>query len=112
MRFFILAAAGFLAASAACGQQLTIDSLRALDTDADGSVDAGEFDAFVAKAFHATDANEDGFITGGEAEGLVPSEVLDATDTDGDGMLSLPEFTAQAGRDFTAADRDGDGALD
>lgn len=112
MRLIIIAAAGLLAASAALGQPITTDSLRALDANGDGGVDSGEFDAFVAKSFHATDADADGFVTAEEAQGLLPSEIFDATDTDDDGMLSLPEFSTQTRKDFAAADRDGDGVLD
>lgn len=112
MKRILMAAAGALAfAGMAIAQDITTAHLAALDTNADGSVDAAAFDAFVVTTFTTLDANGDGYITAVEATVVMTPEQFAAANTNGDDGVSKAEFEAATKADFAAADKDGDGAL-
>lgn len=112
MRPFLIAMAGALSLSAAASaQDLTTGHVASIDTNGDGAVDAAEFDAFVAAAFPAMDADGDGFVSEAESTTFMSPEQFAGADANGDGGLSRDEFAAQAQADFAAADQDGDGVL-
>jgi Ca2+-binding EF-hand superfamily protein len=112
MRTLLIAFAGALALSgAAWAQDITTGHLDALDTNDDGSVDATEFDAYMAAAFTSIDTNGDGYVTLVEATGYMTPEQFAAANTNGDDGLSQAEFVAAAQADFAKADVDQDGSL-
>jgi hypothetical protein len=113
MRTFLIACAGVLALSGTAFAQagLTTGHLAAVDSNADGAVDAAEFDAFVAAAFALLDANGDGYVTVTEGTAHITPEQFAAANTNGDDGVSRDEFQVHTKADFTAADRNGDGIL-
>lgn len=112
MKRLLVAAAGFLALSgAALAQDVTTGHLDALDANGDGSVDATEFDTYMAAAFEAIDTNDDGYVTLAESSGFLTPEQFAAANANGDDGLSEAEFTAATQADFANADLDSDGTL-
>ena len=111
MNKLLAAAALVLFAGAAGAQTMTTDHLKALDTDGNGAVDAGELDAYMNSAFGAIDADGDGSISSAEGGAVITPDLFGKTDANGDGEISKSEFQAQTRADFKAADENDDGML-
>jgi Ca2+-binding EF-hand superfamily protein len=88
------------------------DSVRALDTDHDGTVDLNEVKSAAAAAFDRLDRNHAGKLGRPELKGRLNAKELAAEDPDHDGTLTKDEFTAAAETRFKAANVDSDGTLD
>jgi Ca2+-binding EF-hand superfamily protein len=81
------------------------------DTDKNGVVDRGEFNARIVEVFYFADTDRDGTLTPEEQKRLVFPEDFKAVDKDGDGRLTLREFLRVRFADFDVADTNEDGVL-
>ena len=100
-----------------------LPAFRALDTDEDGAISAGEIDA-APESLASLDADGDGRLSGGELRpprgggsiggpARTPTEAAAAfmaMDADGDGALQGAELSSQFQSLLSRADADGDGA--
>jgi Ca2+-binding EF-hand superfamily protein len=87
-------------------------ALHETDTNGDGFVDRGEFEARMVEVFFFADTDRDGFLSEEElAKGVVFPEDFRHADTNHDGRLSLYEFEAVRFHDFDRVDADKDGRL-
>jgi Ca2+-binding EF-hand superfamily protein len=82
-------------------------TLKAVDTDNDGSITLVEAKAAAAKTFAALDTDHEGTIDSKEAGMNVT-----ALDKDNDGTLDKSEYMAAVTDAFKAADPDNDGTVD
>ena len=87
-------------------------TLKALDTDNDGTVDLAEAKAAASKLFDKLDRDRDGTLDRRELRGHVVSKEFGAADRDRDGTLDKNEYLSSVEKSFKAADRDNDGTLD
>lgn len=81
------------------------------DTDTNGAVDRGEFNARVIEIFYFADADKDGVLSPAEQKRLVFPDDFKDVDKDADGRLSLREFLRVRFADFDVVDADRDGML-
>ncbi len=91
-----------------------------MDTNGDGMVSSAEHAAGSSAKFHSMDANQDGNVTGAEADAfhkqsgkapMASGEWVKKQDTDGDGMISSSEQAANAQSRFAKLDANADGNL-
>ena len=110
-----------------------LPALRALDSDEDGDISAGEIDA-ASESLASLDDNGDGRLSGDElrprgglriiggpadspeaigALGQIPegTRIITLDATDGDSALDIAELPPEARSVFSSADADGDGAV-
>src|SRR6195952_2909006 len=87
-------------------------TLRAMDTDNDGTIDLKEAQAAAEAIFDKLEKDKDGTVDTKELQGRVSRKDLKAADTDNDGTLDKNEYLALVEQRFKAADPDGDGKLD
>lgn len=90
----------------------TTSSLKALDTDNDGTVSLDEAQKAAAAKFDALDADKDGTVDKTEAKGLMSKKAFGMSDPDKDGTIDKTEYAAAVEAAFKKADPDGDGTLD
>jgi Ca2+-binding EF-hand superfamily protein len=114
-----------LTVNAASAQSLVMSRVfDRVDTNRDGAIDRGEFEAAMAKRFARLDTNGDGHLDRGEIEAArervarrisaartVAEGRLEARDRNGDGRVSRAEFMHLPAL-FDLADRNRDGRLD
>ncbi|WEX11142.1 EF-hand domain-containing protein [Chelativorans sp. AA-79] len=105
----LLAGTGFTAAQQA--PAMHEGHLDQLDTDNDGGVSQGEYQAFMSASFARIDSNGDGVLVQSEVAEVLTPEQFAAIDANGDGRVRRDEFMDRVMRDFAAADRSGDGNL-
>ncbi|MCJ2125397.1 EF-hand domain-containing protein [Methylobacterium sp. J-077] len=105
----VLPAASGPAFARASGTERT---LKAVDTDHDGTIDLAEAQAAAGKVFDAAETDKDGSVDAKELKGRLSKKDLKAADTDADGTLDRKEYLALVETRFKAADPDGDGKLD
>ena len=86
--------------------------LLRLDPDSDGTVSLDEAKAAAAARFEALDTDQEGTLDAGELTGILSKRGLAKADSDKDGTLDKAEFTALAVQYFQKADKDKDGTLD
>ncbi len=120
-------AAVLLAPALAAGPALAkgTDSMKEMDTNADGKVSSAEHQTAASMKFDKADANKDGILTQGELTGFMmeskgkpemkaaqksESKVLEF-DSNSDGSLSRQEFTDGSAAKFTRMDANSDGSL-
>ncbi|TCL69844.1 EF-hand domain-containing protein [Rhizobium sp. BK251] len=82
-----------------------------LDSNANGSVDKAEYEAFMTTAFNSLDKNKDGSLRIQEVTVVLTPQQFSAIDTDGNGRVSRDEFMKRVMADFASADKTGDGTL-
>lgn len=87
-------------------------TLKAVDTDNDGSIDLKEATAAAEATFTKLDKDNDGSVDTKELQGRLSKKDLKAADPDNDGHLEKKEYTALVEQRFKAADPDGDGTVD
>jgi Ca2+-binding EF-hand superfamily protein len=81
------------------------------DTDENGVVDRGEFNARIVEVFYFADTDKNGTLTPEEQKRLVFPEDFKAADKDSDGRLTLREFLRVRFAEFDVADTNEDGVL-
>ena len=81
------------------------------DTDKNGVVDRGEFNARIVEVFYFADSDKDGTLTPEEQKRLVFPEDFKTVDKNSDGRLTLREFLRVRFVDFDVADTNEDGVL-
>ena len=86
-------------------------SLKALDTDHDGTLDINEVKAAGAAVFDRLDRDHDGTLDARELKGHLSAKEFSAADTDHDGTVSKDEYLALVARRFEAATPTNDGTL-
>jgi Ca2+-binding EF-hand superfamily protein len=82
-------------------------TLKAADTDNDGTIDLNEAKAAAAAHFKAADKDNDGTVDASE----VGKAVVKA-DTDNDGTVDAAEYDKAVEKSFKKADSDNDGTVD
>ncbi|GEP12510.1 EF-hand domain-containing protein [Methylobacterium gnaphalii] len=87
-------------------------TLKAADTDNDGSIDLKEATAAAEALFDKLEKDKDGTVDTKELQGRVSKKDLKAADPDNDGTLDKKEFLALVEQRFKAADPDNDGTVD
>ena len=110
----LLLALGVWAASASAGDTSGYDPRKAFaeaDTDGNGVIDRGEFNARIVEVFYFADVDKDGFLSPEEQKRLVFPDDFKDDDTDHDGRISLREFLRIRFADFDKADTNHDGVL-
>ena len=90
----------------------TPGSLKALDSDHDGTVDLNEAATAANQAFDRLDRDHDGTLSARELRGRLSARELAAADDDHDGTLTRSEYAAAVEKRFKAANRDSDDTLD
>lgn len=108
----IAACVSFAAAQASAQVVMDEASLKAIDTNGNGTIEQSEFDTFAARSFDRMDKNNDRMLSADELNPVLKGETASQLDRDGDGMVSRSEFGQQMTADFKAADKDGNGVLD
>ncbi len=86
--------------------------MASLDTDHDGTVDAGEVGKSAEALFTRLDRDHDGSVDPKELQGRLSRKEFKAADSDNDGALTKDEFLSAANNLFRTADPDNDGTLD
>ena len=86
--------------------------LRKIDTDHDGSISLDEAKAAAATKFDALDTDKEGTLDAGELTGILSPAAVKKADKDKDATLDKPEFLALVEKLFKQADVDHDGTLD
>jgi hypothetical protein len=86
--------------------------IKAVDTDADGTIDLAEAKAAAAAVFDRLEKDADGTLDARELRGRVSARDLKAADPDSDGTLTKDEYLALVEARFKRADPDNDGTLD
>ena len=98
------------------GQYNTVQLLRLMDTDKNGSVSRAEFDNFMNKEFDSLDVNHDGQLDANELARLhwnyLSTELLPLMDKDHSGKVSRQEFMSFMNQEFDRLDIRHDGRLD
>ena len=125
----LLISASPLIAALPGGEGLAKLIMSQFDTNADKLLDAGEWQAGVAKGFDQMDTNGDGSITEGEIDGLTEEiaketgdlaagvvvalikKVIMSLDADGSKTVSRKEYTGKAEGIFKKLDSDSDGKV-
>ncbi len=87
-------------------------TLRALDTNKDGTADLNEAKQAASALFDKLDTDKDGTLTTKELQGRVSRKDLTAADPDKDATLSKDEYLALVETRFKAADTNGEGTID
>jgi hypothetical protein len=87
-------------------------ALKAVDTDADGTIDLREAQAAGSALFDRLDGDKDGTLTIRELQGRLSRSDFKGADPDSDGTLTRQEFLVVLESRFKAADPDQDGTLD
>lgn len=87
-------------------------SLKAIDTDNDGTIDLAEAQAAGAATFDRLDKDKDGSVDTKELQGRLSRKELKAADPDNDKSVDKKEYDSLVAERFKAADPDGDGKLD
>jgi Ca2+-binding EF-hand superfamily protein len=88
------------------------NTLKAIDTDNDATVDVNEAKAAASALFDRLDTDHEGTIDRKELRGRVSAKELGQADPDHDGTLTKDEYLALVETRFKAADHDNDGTLD
>lgn len=88
------------------------NSIKLLDTDADGTLDLAEVKKAATALFTKLDPDRDGTLDRRELAGRLTARELAAADPDHDGTLTLDEYLAVVEQRFNAANPDHDGTLD
>lgn len=101
-----------LSSSALARSAGTERTLKAVDTDHDGTIDLAEAQAAAGKVFDGAETDKDGTVDAKELKGRLSKKDLKAADTDSDGTLDRKEYLALVEQRFKAADPDNDGTLD
>ena len=81
------------------------------DTDGNGQIDHGEFNARIVEVFYFADSNKDGTLSPQEQGRLVFPEDFSAADKDKNGNVSLREFLRVRFVGFDGVDTNDDGVL-
>ena len=81
------------------------------DTNHDGRIDRGEFQAWMVDVFFLRDTNHKGYLVYADVQDAMTPENFKAHDLSGNGKITLPEFLNSTFQDFAAADVRGNGAL-
>jgi Ca2+-binding EF-hand superfamily protein len=81
------------------------------DTDKNGVIDYGEFNARIVEVFYFADANKDGTLSPEEQGKLIFAEDFTEADKDKNGNLSLREFLRVRFAGFEKVDTNDDGVL-
>jgi hypothetical protein len=105
----------------------TMDEMKMIDTDGDGTISRAEWLAYQEKTWAAFPKNKAGtvdekaftarsgamvsFATGGYARGLQTPEMMHKIDTNGDGTVSHDEFIAYQTKIFDHMDANHTGSL-
>lgn len=87
-------------------------ALKAVDTDADGTIHLREAQAAGSALFDRLDADKEGTLTIRELQGRLSRSDFKSADPDNDGTLTRQEFLTILESRFKAADPDKDGTLD
>ena len=98
------------------GQSNTVQLLRLMDTDKNGTVSRAEFDNFMNKEFDSLDVNHDGQLDANELARLhwnyLSTQLLPLMDKDHSGKVSRQEFMGFMNQEFDRLDTNHDGLLD
>jgi hypothetical protein len=105
----------------------TMDEMKMIDTDGDGTISRAEWLAYQEKIWAAFPKNKAGsvdekafttrsgamasFATGGYARGLQTPEMMHKIDTNGDGTVSHDEFITYQTKIFDHMDKNNTGSL-
>jgi hypothetical protein len=105
----------------------TMDEMKMIDTDGDGTISRAEWLAYQEKVWAAFPKNKAGtadekafttrsgamvsFATGGYARGLQTPEMMHKIDTNGDGTVSHDEFITYQMKIFDHMDKNNTGSL-
>ncbi|GJD33492.1 EF-hand domain-containing protein [Methylobacterium aerolatum] len=87
-------------------------SLKAIDTDNDGTIDLAEAQAAGKATFERLDTDRDGSVDTKELQGRISKKEMKMADPDNDKSVDQKEYDALVAERFKAADPDGDGKLD
>jgi Ca2+-binding EF-hand superfamily protein len=87
-------------------------ALKAIDKDADGTIDLDEARGTASALFDRLDPDKDGTLTIKELQGRLSRADFNTADPDNDGTLDKEEYLAVVERRFEAANPDHDGTLD
>jgi hypothetical protein len=87
-------------------------ALKAVDSDADGTIDLREAQAAGSALFDRLDGDKDGSLTIRELQGRLSRSDFKSADPDNDRTLTRQEFLTILASRFKAADPDKDGTLD
>jgi Ca2+-binding EF-hand superfamily protein len=107
-----LAVPAALSSSALARSAGTERTLKAFDSDHDGTIELAEAQAAAGKVFDGAETDKDGTVDAKELKGRLSKKDLKAADTDSDGTLDHKEYLALVEQRFKAADPDNDGTLD
>jgi Ca2+-binding EF-hand superfamily protein len=107
-RRFILVAA----AAALCAGPALAGVPKALDPDADGTIDLAEAKKAAGALFDKLDKDHEGTLDIKELHGRVSKADLAGADPDKDTTLTKDEYLALVEKKFKAADPDNEGTLD
>ena len=107
-RFLLLAASAALVAGAARAEGVP----KALDPDADNTIDLAEAKKAAGDLFDKLDKDHEGTLDIKELKGRVTKADLAGADPDKDTTLTKDEYLALVEKKFKAADPDGEGTLD
>jgi Ca2+-binding EF-hand superfamily protein len=100
------------AASPVLAQSSRTDTVRALDTDNDGTIDLAEAKKAASALFARLDHDHDGTLSRRELLGRLSEREFAAADPDHDGTLTMEEYLGLVEQRFNAANLDKDGTLD
>ena len=111
--FLPLVLSGFLSTTLVPGQaiaQIDDDAIfDQLDTDGDGFVSQGEFDALKIRVVEQFDLDRNGGLDREELQ--ISQEAFDEIDRDGDGLVSPLEFVISRFGSFVTRDLNNDGKI-
>jgi Ca2+-binding EF-hand superfamily protein len=103
----------FLAASALlCAGSALAEVSKALDPDADGTIDLAEAKKAAGALFDKLDKDHEGTLDIKELHGRVSKDDLAGADPDKDATLTRDEYLSLVETRFKAADPDREGTLD
>jgi hypothetical protein len=105
-RFILATAAAFCAGPALAGVS------KALDPDADGTIDLAEAKKAAGDLFDKLDKDHEGTLDIKELRGRLSTADLAGADPDKDATLTKDEYLALVEKRFKAADPDNEGTLD
>ena len=100
------------AASPILAQTRRPDTIRALDTDSDGTIDLAEAKKAASAVFAKLDRDHDDTLSRRELLGRLSEREFNAADPDHDGTLTMEEYLGLVEQRFNAANLDKDGTLD